>query len=341
MMEFKKICIIHLNQIGDLAFSLPLLRALRENYPESKIHSILRPHLQELLLDSPYVDQIIYRKSGIKNQVNLLKKLRQNKYDLLITLSNSVECLFLATFSGARFKVGFASFPWDMSLDIKEKVEGHFCWYNNLKLLKRLRVDVNKKDYVGLLVLPPEKDCGGLGETNVFNFQGKYVIISAGTSAHRRVKAWEESKFGDLIILLKERYDLNPVLVGSEGDKALNEKIIRMIKAKGRGEKVDPILNLAGRIGLKDLCYLLKDASLFVGVDSGIMHLASSFDIPVVGIFGPSDPFYVGPQNARSILVREDMECVPCYLKGCEDRKCMKKLGVEKVFNACEKLLNQ
>jgi ADP-heptose:LPS heptosyltransferase len=71
------------------------------------------------------------------------------------------------------------------------------------------------------------------------------------------------------------------------------------------------------------------------------MHLASSLDVPVVGIFGPTDPFYVGPQNRRSIVVREEMECAPCYLKGCEERRCMKNLGVKKVLDACEQLLRK
>jgi ADP-heptose:LPS heptosyltransferase len=167
------------------------------------------------------------------------------------------------------------------------------------------------------------------------------VVISPGTSARRRVKAWEEEKFGDLIILLKEEYDLNPILVGGEDNIEVNDKVIQIIKAKDRDKKVNHIENVAGKLGLKDLCYLLKDASLFVGVDSGIMHLASAFDIPVVGIFGPTDPFYVGPLNKKSLVVREEMECSPCYLKGCEDRLCMKKLEVKKVWGACEELLRK
>ena len=101
------------------------------------------------------------------------------------------------------------------------------------------------------------------------------------------------------------------------------------------------ILNLTGG-SLRSLCSVIKDANLFVGIDSGFMHMASSFDIPVVALFGPTDLFYVGPQNKRSIVVREEeMECVPCYLKECEHRDCMKKLKVIKVFDACEKLLMQ
>jgi heptosyltransferase-2 len=72
------------------------------------------------------------------------------------------------------------------------------------------------------------------------------------------------------------------------------------------------------------------------------MHLASAFDIPVVGIFGPTDPSYIGPQNSRSRVVRaEELECVPCNLRGCEEKECMKNLDVQKVFNACEELLGK
>ena len=138
---------------------------------------------------------------------------------------------------------------------------------------------------------------------------------------------------------MKEKHGLNPVLVGGEDSRKVSEKIIEIVKEKDKGRKMNHIQNLAGKTNLKELCYLLKEASLFIGVDSGVMHLASSFDIPVVGIFGPTDPFYVGPQNRRSRVVREKMECSPCYLKGCEERPCMKNLDVQRVLEACEELL--
>jgi heptosyltransferase-2 len=334
-MEIRKICIIHLNQIGDLVFSLPLLKALRDNYPESTIHSVIRPYLTDLLSHSPYIDHLIYRRGGIKESLLLLGVLRKSRYDLLITLSNSWETLFLTTFSRARVKVGFEYFPWDFSLDIKEKVEGHRSLYNNLKLLEKLSIQAEKKDYVGLLKLPPRDDSGGGSRP------GRYVVISPGTSVRRRMKAWGEEKFADVMIALKKRYDLNPVLVGGEDSKEVNDKIVEILRHNDAHQKVDDVENLAGRMDLKDLCYLLRDADLFVGVDSGIMHLASSFDIPVVGIFGPTDSFYVGPQGARSTVAREEMECAPCYLKGCEERACMERLEVNKVLEACERVLRQ
>ncbi|MBW2553544.1 MAG: glycosyltransferase family 9 protein [Deltaproteobacteria bacterium] len=331
-MRFKKICVIHLNQIGDLVFSLPLLKALRENFLDASIHSVVKPYLEELLSGSPYVDRIILRKRGLKAQRELLKNIRKNRYDLLISLSTSEECLTLTAFSKARVKAGFSRFPWNVCLDVKDTIEGHNSWRNNLKLLKRLNVNVNKNDYVGLLSLD-KNECD-------LTLPNKFVIISPGASRRRFAKTWGEAKFAELMLSLKNKYDLIPVLVGGKDNLEYNNTIIRQLRENDQGKGMD-VINTTGT-GLRELCSMIKDASLFVGIDSGIMHLASSLDIPVVGIFGPTDPFYVGPQNDRSIVVREEeMKCVPCYLKACNHRDCMKKLTVDKVLHACEQILTK
>lgn len=331
MMNFKKICIIHLNQIGDLCFSLPLLKALRDNFPGATIHSVVKPYLEELLTGLPYVDGIILREGGLQTKVELLRQLRNYKYDLLISLPRSMESLILTAFSKAKLKAGFAHFPWNLCLDIKESVDGHNSWHNNAKLLKRLNINIRKNNYVGLINADKNK--------NNLNLPPKYAIISPGASQRRQAKAWEQDKFAELIILLKENFGLAAVLVGSKENQAYNQTIIKLVMESNRNNHTFTI-DLTGNTGLRSLSSIIKDASLFVGIDSGIMHLASSIDIPVVGLFGPTDPFYVGPQNDRSIAVRmAEMECVPCYLKPCKHRDCMRKLDVKKVMDACKKVL--
>ena len=330
-MSVKKICIIHLNQIGDLIFSLPLLKALRENYPDASIHSLVKPYLQELLVDSPFVDRVIPRKSGLTAKFKLLKNIRKNNYDLVISLARSEECLMLTALSKAKIKAGFSCFPWDWCLNLKETIEGHNSWYNNAKLLRRLNVRVTKTDYVGLLNV-------NNNQTDL-SLPKKFVIISPGTSKRRHAKTWQKEKFAELMMLLKENYGLSAVLVGGMDNQEYNSKIIRILKNKDRRNN-SATLDLTGKIDLAGLCSVIRKASLFVGIDSGVMHMASCLDIPVVGLFGPTDPFYVGPQNKKSIVVRvESMECMPCYLKDCKHRECMKNLGVSKVFDACKQLL--
>jgi ADP-heptose:LPS heptosyltransferase len=330
-MNVSKIGVIHLNQIGDLLFSLPLLKALRDAFPNAVIHSILRRNLIDLLSGSPYVDSIVVRGKTLSDTFQLLRNIRKEHYDLLITLSSSEACLTLTALSKANTKAGFSHFPLDLFLDIKEHIEGHNSWLNNRKLLDRLQVRVTKNDYVGLLNIGTEKP-------TCVDSNGRYAVISPGASRRRQMKTWDNRNFARLITLLYKQFGLTPVLIGGMDNRENNKHIIQLVRAES------PIADIANLTedNLRTISLVVKQAELFVGIDSGFMHVASSLDIPVVALFGPTDPFYVGPQNQQSIVVRnENLDCIPCYLKNCEHRNCMKNLTVEAVFNACKTLLSQ
>ncbi len=329
--DVRRIGIIHLNQIGDLVFSLPLLASLRRNYPKAEIVSILKPGLMELLEGSPSVDRLMPRREGLRAQLKLMRDLRRLAPDLLICLARSEEAFLLAMSSRATLKAGFANFPWDVSLDVKEHIEGHNSSYNNAKLLKALGIPIVQDSYVGLLQVSPVQPPPGLPQ--------RFAVISPGASSRRLIKAWDEDKFAELIVRLHQRYGLSAVLVGGADSRACNESIRGL--ALGRfGAAQDGITDLSGRLSLKELVAVLKRSELFVGIDSGVMHLASALDLPVVGLFGPTDPFYVGPQNRMSRVVREDLDCMPCYIKpSCREYDCLRRLGVDRVWDACEGLL--
>jgi heptosyltransferase-2 len=330
-MDYTKIGVIHLNQIGDLLFSLPLLKALRDTYPDTLIHSIVRQNLTGLLSDSPYVDSILERGKTLSSTFELLQTIRKNRYDLLISLSSSEACLTLTALSRAKVKAGFSHFPMDLFLDIKESIEGHNSWFNNRKLLNQLHINVTKNDYVGLLNIRSDP-------SNTTDQGTRYVVLSPGASRRRHMKTWDNTKFARLILLLSKHYNLKPVLIGGRDNREDNQQIIDSAQAEGKITTIDNITEAS----LLSIASIIQHAQLFVGIDSGFMHVASSFDIPVVALFGPTDPFYVGPQNKRSVVVREEsMECVPCYLQNCEHTNCMQNLSVETVFQACEKLLSQ
>ena len=330
-MDCTKIGVIHLNQIGDLLFSLPLLKTLRDTYPDALIHSIVRQNLTGLLSDSPYVDSILERGKTLSSTFELLQTIRKNRYDLLISLSSSEACLTLTALSRAKVKAGFSHFPMDLFLDIKETIEGHNSWFNNRKLLKQLHINVTKNDYVGLLNIRSDL-------SNSTDQSTRYVVLSPGASRRRHMKTWDNTKFARLILLLSKHYNLKPVLIGGRDNREDNQQIIDSAQAEGKITTIDNITEAS----LLSIASIIQHAQLFVGIDSGFMHVASSFDIPVVALFGPTDPFYVGPQNKRSVVVREEsMKCVPCYLQNCEHKNCMQNLSVESVFQACQKLLSQ
>ncbi len=327
-----RIGVIHLNQIGDLVFSLPLLKSLKDRYPHAEIHSILKPHLKSLLDGSAFVDTVIPRQGGVKETALLVKTMRRNRYDLLISLARSEEAFLLTCLSGSAKKAGFERFLWDACLDVKEIVKGHNSWYNNARLLKKLGIEPSVENYVGLLPIQP-------GECSV-SVPEPYAVISAGASPRRLIKAWDEEKFAQLIISLHTRYNLRPVLVGAGDTRESNSLIAKKVHEDPAGKDID-VLDLTGSLNLRSLAALLMKARLFVGIDSGVMHLASAADIPVVALFGPTDPLYVGPQNRKSVVVRAGMDCMPCYLeKTCADVDCMRRLTAGQVMDACIRLMD-
>jgi len=329
-MPLQRIAILHLNQIGDLLFSLPLLKALRQYAPEAKIDSYVKPYLRELLDASGLVDTIISRRGGLRDTVSLIRQVRRNRYDCMISLSRSEECLLIAGLSGAKSKAGFTHPPLDRLLHVRETIQGHNSWSNNARLLLRLGIPVPDNGYVGLL---PREVYSGPGTLP----DNKYVVISAGASSRRQTKAWDTGKFAALSNELYDRRGLVPVLVGGSDCRSCNDEILSALQPRVHEACID----LTGTIGLRQLSALLAGAILFVGIDSGVMHMASAHDVPLVALFGPSDPVFVAPHNRRSRIVRnETLECVPCYLKPCDHCTCMKSISVEQVLSACESLLS-
>jgi heptosyltransferase I len=136
--------------------------------------------------------------------------------------------------------------------------------------------------------------------------------------------------------LLMERYGLASVLVGGSDCRSCNEGIRAAMQHTARAACCD----VTGRLNLRQLSALLADADLFVGIDSGVMHMAAAHNIPVAALFGPSDPEFVAPHNQRSRIVRNaTLACAPCYLKPCDHCTCMSSITVEQVVAACEDLL--
>ncbi len=144
-----------------------------------------------------------------------------------------------------------------------------------------------------------------------------------------------------VIARLSMEFGLSCVLVGGDDAAEITGSIGKYVEAHLDGG-VQQVVDLAGKINLRELSALLRKAKLFVGIDSGVMHMACALDVPTVAIFGPTDPFYTGPQNMRSLVVRRDLACSPCYLeKPCPHRECLEGLEADVVMDACRDVLNR
>lgn len=328
----RRVAVLHMNQIGDYCFSLPLLANLRHALPDAHIVSIMPRNLVALATNGEFADEVLPRDHGVGAWLGLLRAVRERRFDWFFVLPRSESAMALAALSGARRRFGFARPPWTFALDDVETLEGHHGWPNYRKFLRRLDLPLWRDSYVGLLRADGPLPEGLPAEA--------FAVLSPGASARRECKTWTDRGFAEVMAELHRRWGLASLLVGSGENAAVNRLILQRLGERSPTARA-AAMDLSGRLGLGSLAALLRRASLFVGIDSGVMHMASALDRPVVGIFGPTDPRWVAPQNEASRVVRrDDLPCIPCYMKGCTERSCLDGLPPEAVLRACAELLD-
>ncbi len=157
----------------------------------------------------------------------------------------------------------------------------------------------------------------------------KYVVIAP--SARWEAKRWPAKNFGLLIAGLS----VPCAITGSSADSRVVREVLH--SSGGRG------LNLCGKTGLKELIALIAESKAVVSNDSGPLHIGAALGVPVVALFGPTEPGKTGPfgweHNRNLKVVRQKVPCSPCFRKKCKDPLCMKEIQVETVFEAIRKYL--
>jgi heptosyltransferase-2 len=128
--------------------------------------------------------------------------------------------------------------------------------------------------------------------------------------------------------------DADVILFGTEGERAVSSAI--------REKLAKPAIVLTGRTAIADLPALLSECHLFLGNDSGAMHVAASVGLPVVAVFGPTDPLGTAPVTPKHTIVQEKPYCSPCFLRRCPtDHRCMAAVTPEMVEGAMKSWLAQ
>ncbi|GMO65522.1 MAG: hypothetical protein Nk1A_2950 [Endomicrobiia bacterium] len=290
-----KIIFFHMNQLGDLLFSLPVLKAVRQEL-NVKICSVVRSTLAPLLLSSNLVDAII-PKNG--NFIKNIETIGKEKFDKAILFSESPSSLILAYFGKIKVRVGFETSPLSFLLNRKIKRFGVPSLFNNRKLGFSVGLKVIQGDYVGILNVP---------ESNLNNAKKwfrennldveKTIAISPGASRKRQDKCLEDDKWVKVIDTLSQ-YGLKCILSGATWESGLLNRIAEKCKVPTR-------IFVASK-GILDSAAFLKMCNLFVGIDSGAMHLAAAVGTRCVGMFGYTDPLQTGPMPiGRHIIIKRN-----------------------------------
>lgn len=330
----QSILLIRLRRIGDVVMTTPAITALRKGFPKAKITYVIDEPYRELVEGHPDLDGVLVlpRHLGVEEFRKHVRRIREDAFDVVIDFHGGPRASLLTLFSGAALKIGYRIKYKSLVYDIKlprEPEKGYFhSVENHVNLVKALGVNPPSIPPLSL-PLPTHSEAEKVRQFIADGTLEDTKIVTLHISAGNEFRDWGGQRLIRLVTLLSQIPRVKVALIGSEIDRQTEEEIIK------KGEA--PVLSMVSRLNLRELRELISQASLFVGPDSGPMHIAATTPTPIVAYFGPTLPAHFGPWKARSTLLEKDFDCRPCRQRQCihEDFRCLRTISPEEVYDAC------
>lgn len=369
--EFSRILLIKPSALGDVVHTLPVLAKLRARYPQARIDWLITPENAEVVRYHPALSNVVlfarrdfskrgHRWRAFLSFFDLLKQIRNARYDLVIDLHGQVRSAFFSLISGAPVRIGFDR-PIKRGLTVSTEHdlrnipnhgwrgarEGSWLAYTHRIRIPTLDVHaIDRYLWVGGLLgfdaNPPDlsihlsaqtiEKVDRLLEENGVTDSQPLIVLVPGTIWE--TKHWTIEGFAGVARqFLQEGFAV--ALAGTARD----QQRCRQIAAAAPG-----VANLCGKTTPADLAGLIGRAEVAVTNDSGSMHVAASLGKPMVSVFGPTNPVHIGPYERPESVVRVDLPCSPCNyrrLSQCPfDHACMKQVTSEIVVERVREIVS-
>ena len=338
----RNILVIKLRYIGDVLLATPVMRALRERFPGARLVMAVNRGTEDVLRGNPDLSEVlVVERGGPAAQWRFLREIRRRRFDCVIDLTDGDRSAILARFSGAPVRIGLNDeHRWRGLLYTAVARPGPATTHRLERDLEAIRpLGIQPKASPLILNTSPEDDeaaarllnemTGGRGSVGA----RRLVMLQPG--ARYWFKAWPAERFAELAGRLAEKHGCTILIGGDAKERELAETI-----RAGAGTSA---VSLAGRLTLPQYAAVLKRCALFVGNDNGPMHMAAALGVPVLALFGPSNPSEWGPRGARTEVIYKGLDCRRCFHPTCTrgEESCMKQITVDEVFAAAGKLLAQ
>jgi heptosyltransferase-2 len=334
-----KILVRATNWVGDAVMSLPALEAIRRREPRAHIAVLARPAVAELYRSQAFADRLLVfdhagRHAGLGGLERLAAELGREKFDVALLLQNAFQAAWIAWRAGIGTRIGYArdGRSWLLTRAVPLPQPGEIPSpqpYYYLELLRRSGW-LERLPQLDAITMRAGDEALQLAEKRLRAAgarDGARRVVLAPGAAYGWAKCWPTERFAALADQAIAELDADVVLVGSAADRETCSRIVSAMRRKA-------VVMLAGQ-PIGELPGVLRACHAFVGNDSGAMHMAAAVGLPVVGVFGPTDPGATAPLSNRLTVVREPVECSPCGLRACPvDHRCMRRIEVERVFDA-------
>jgi heptosyltransferase-3 len=341
--KVKNILVIKLRYLGDVVVSTPVFEALRHHYPKASITALVNKGTEAMLRGNPNVDRIFILERDknpiidLKKQFRLIAKLRKFRFDLALELTNNDRGATYSFLSGAKRRLGYR--PKTL------KFLGRYLLFTDLISLRKGQHMVDRHlqmiEHLGHSPLSrfpslywkkaDEAFCEALLGHNNLSLEDNFVVLHPILKA--KYRAWRIEGYAKLCDYIYDTFGIPTVMVcgPSSNEGSFVDNIAKT-------SKCNPI-NLGGKLSLEQLVALISRATLFIGIDSGPMHMAAAVNTPVAAIFGPQTKVTWGPYGENNVVIQKEWDCVPCIRNGCNDSgksRCLDELSLEEVIGAVE-----
>jgi lipopolysaccharide heptosyltransferase II len=365
-----RILVIKLAGIGDGLLITPALRALRETYPDADIDLLTRYIPAQVLQDWDVLNDIIVinpRPEGTKPDQKLtltqrlsllnrlLKRLQAKHYSAVLLFHHllplqrglTFQALMLAT--RARWRVGLDNGQgWFLNVKAQDNGFGSRHEAEHYLAVAEAFGATTPDKHLHIPLSDEERQQAQrivYGCDEPITQQGPIIAMHPGCSVLSTARRWAPERFAQLADTLYHDFGGQLLLLGGSDEAPLREEIMRLMRSDM------PRRSLSGEESIKLTAAIIEQCDLFVGNDSGLMHLATAVDTPIVAIFGLTNHKawgpYTGNMPGRATVVHLDLPCMPCYFRGrtigtpegCATRDCLTQLQVKPVAAAARKML--
>ncbi len=333
----KRILVVKLDHLGDVLLATPVFSNLRQAYPDAELHALTGAWSRVVLERHPDVNKVLEYNSpvfcrtgsptSLRETFQLYRQLRHQRYDLLVALRSDwrIICFSLLRVAPKRLdratlqvanKLGFARFT------------GTHETARNLDVLHKAGIPTSIQTTTFSVAAADEKWASDFLKTLQIDRERPLIAIHPGSPIP--TKRWMLDRYAELTDWLIARKRAQILFVGVEDEMPIITEIQRLMQAES--------INVAGKTTLTQLASILHTCNMFIGNDSGPMHLAAAVGTPTIGLYGPGDPTRFGPVGTMCQTIRRKTDCPPCRGTTCRFGAdgCMSKIRVADVIQTLE-----
>lgn len=333
----ERILIAAPNWIGDAVLALPAVASAAKGFPRARIDVLARGETADLFLGQESVSAVRRVERSDLRGMGLLRTaraLRDEKYQAAILFPNSFRSALLARLARIPVRIGYGRDlrGFFLSKSIAPGPTGRRVHQSEYYLDLLRAAGIPAQASVPVIHLSEDEVKRARSRIADSGLNASNLVGLAPGAAYGSAKKWGSDRFAEAAARLAGEFGAGVVVFGAERERGDGEAIRRRLPG---------VLNLAGRTTVREFMALVSLCRVLLTNDSGAMHAAAAAPpCGVVAVFGPTDPGETAPLGEGHAIVREPVDCAPCFRRECPtDHRCMTRITVERVVEAAERLL--